>query len=49
MGDREAARLEKRYGDADRIRNQLLGMGILLKDSKDPATGKLTTTWEKAS
>jgi cysteinyl-tRNA synthetase len=46
IADRETARLEKRYGDADQIRNELLGMGFVLKDSKDPRTGEMITTWE---
>jgi hypothetical protein len=40
IADRQLARDEKRYSDADKIRNQLLGMGVVLKDSKDG------TTWE---
>jgi catechol 2,3-dioxygenase-like lactoylglutathione lyase family enzyme len=32
--------------EADRIRAELDGMGIALKDAKDPATGELVTTWE---
>lgn len=32
---REKARREKRYGDADAIRRELLGKGILLEDTKD--------------
>lgn len=37
---------EKKFGEADRIRDELLAEGIQLKDSKDPQTGERTTTWE---
>jgi cysteinyl-tRNA synthetase len=43
---RAAARKEKNFAEADRIRAELDAMGIALKDSKDPATGELKTTWE---
>ncbi|KQZ13030.1 cysteine--tRNA ligase [Mesorhizobium sp. Root554] len=45
-----ARRLEliaaKNWGEADRIRDELLAQGIQLKDGKDPATGERVTTWE---
>ncbi|MBN9058370.1 MAG: class I tRNA ligase family protein, partial [Rhizobiales bacterium] len=40
------ARRAKNFAEADRIRAELDGMGILLKDAKDPATGEIVTTWE---
>jgi cysteinyl-tRNA synthetase len=47
---RIAARLEarkaKNWSESDRIRDELAALGILLKDSKDPATGDIVTTWE---
>ena len=43
---RAAARKAKNYAEADRIRAELDAMGIALKDSKDPATGELVTTWD---
>jgi cysteinyl-tRNA synthetase len=43
---RNAARKAKDFKEADRIRNELAGMGIQLKDSKDPKTGQIVTTWE---
>ena len=43
---RAAARKGKDYAEADRIRAELDAMGIALKDSKDPETGELVTTWE---
>jgi cysteinyl-tRNA synthetase len=45
---RNAARAGKNFEEADRIRGELEAMGIVLKDAKDPKTGKLTTTWEVA-
>lgn len=44
--DRLAARAAKNWAESDRIRDELVAMGIQLKDTKDPATGELTTTWE---
>lgn len=43
---RAAARAAKDWGEADRIRAELDGMGVVLKDAKDPETGELVTTWE---
>jgi cysteinyl-tRNA synthetase len=46
LADRAAARARKDYDRADEIRKRLDAMGIALKDSKDPKTGGMTTTWE---
>ncbi len=43
---RLAARKAKDFAKGDRIRDELAGMGIALKDGKDPATGEPVTTWE---
>ncbi|MCL4767359.1 MAG: cysteine--tRNA ligase [Hyphomicrobiaceae bacterium] len=43
---RSDARKAKNFAKADRIRDELAAMGIRLKDSKDPATGEIVTTWE---
>ena len=43
---RNAARKSKNFKEADRIRDELAAMGVALKDSKDPMTGEITTTWE---
>ncbi len=43
---RVAARKAKNFAEADRIRSELDAMGIQLRDSKDPATGEVITTWE---
>ncbi|MCB1480117.1 MAG: cysteine--tRNA ligase, partial [Rhodobiaceae bacterium] len=43
---RLAARAEKNWAEADRIRDELAAKGIQLKDGKDPETGEPVTTWE---
>ena len=43
---RNAARKTKNFKEADRIRDELSGLGIQLKDAKDPATGEIETSWE---
>jgi cysteinyl-tRNA synthetase len=48
ISDRTAARARKDFRESDRIRDELAAMGVVLKDGKDPATGKPTTTWEIA-
>jgi len=45
---RNEARKAKNFAEADRIRDELSAMGIQLKDSRDPETGEITTTWEIA-
>jgi cysteinyl-tRNA synthetase len=43
---RLAARKAKDFRESDRLRDELLAMGIRVKDGKDPATGEPVTTWE---
>jgi cysteinyl-tRNA synthetase len=43
---RTAARKAKDFKEGDRIRDELAAMGVALRDSKDPKTGEITTTWE---
>ncbi|MEQ8306971.1 MAG: cysteine--tRNA ligase [Hoeflea sp.] len=43
-GDKES--MKQKFGEADRIRDELLAQGIQLKDGKDPETGERVTTWE---
>ncbi len=43
---RLAARKAKDFKESDRIRDELAKMGVALKDSKDPKTGEIVTTWE---
>jgi cysteinyl-tRNA synthetase len=46
INNRNAARKARNFKEADRIRDELTAIGIQLKDSKDPATGDIVTTWE---
>lgn len=43
---RQAARAAKNWAESDRIRDALAEMGIQLKDSKNPETGEIETTWQ---
>jgi cysteinyl-tRNA synthetase len=43
---RNAARKAKNFKEADRLRDELAKMRVAVKDSKDPNTGELVTTWE---
>jgi cysteinyl-tRNA synthetase len=45
--DRAAARARKDFKESDRIRDELVAMGVVLKDGKD-AEGKPVTSWEIA-
>jgi cysteinyl-tRNA synthetase len=45
---RLAARKAKNWAESDRIREELAGMGVTLKDAKDPKSGEIVTTWEVA-
>ena len=40
------ARRTKNFAESDRLRDELVVMGIQLKDGKDPVTGEPTTAWE---
>lgn len=46
VAERLEARRSKNFAESDRIRDELVAMGIEIKDSKDPATGELKTSWE---
>ena len=43
---RLAARKARNFKEADRVRDELVGLGIQLQDAKDQATGEIVTTWE---
>jgi cysteinyl-tRNA synthetase len=47
IANRNAARARKDFKESDRIRDELVAMGVVLKDGKD-ADGKPVTTWEIA-
>jgi cysteinyl-tRNA synthetase len=40
------ARKRKDFKESDRIRDELAGMGVALKDTKNKDTGEIETTWE---
>ena len=40
------ARMAKNWAESDRIRDELVAMGIQIQDVKDPVTGELKTEWE---
>jgi cysteinyl-tRNA synthetase len=43
---RVKARTTKDWAEADRIRDELVALNVVLKDAKDPASGEIVTTWE---
>jgi cysteinyl-tRNA synthetase len=47
IAERAAARARKDFKESDRIRDELVAMGVAIKDGKD-ANGKPVTTWEIA-
>jgi cysteinyl-tRNA synthetase len=47
IAERAAARARKDFKESDRIRDELVAMGVAIKDGKD-ADGKPVTTWEIA-
>jgi len=46
VAERLAFIADRNWGEADRIRDELLAQGVQLKDGKDAATGERVTTWE---
>ncbi len=43
---RLAARRNRDFKESDRIRDELAGLGVQLKDAKNTTTGEIETTWE---
>ena len=43
---RLAARRNRDFKESDRIRDELAGLGVQLKDAKNSTTGEIETTWE---
>ncbi|MEN5082300.1 cysteine--tRNA ligase [Bosea sp. TWI1241] len=46
VSERVAARKAKDFAASDRLRDELVALGIVLMDGKDPTTGELITTWD---
>jgi cysteinyl-tRNA synthetase len=46
VAQRLEARRRRDFKESDRIRDELAGLGVALKDAKNPSTGELETTWE---
>jgi cysteinyl-tRNA synthetase len=42
------ARKAKNWAEADRIRDELVAMRVVIQDAKNPQTGEIETTWEIA-
>ena len=43
---RNAARTAKDFAEADRLRDEIVALGVVIMDGKDPATGAFVTNWE---
>ncbi|MEI2387042.1 cysteine--tRNA ligase [Breoghania sp. JC706] len=48
IAQRIAARGAKNWAESDRIRDELVAMGLVLMDGKNPETGEMETKWELA-
>ena len=44
---RIAARHAKDFAESDRLRDEIVALGVMIMDAKDPVTGELSTRWEK--
>ncbi len=49
IAERLEARKTKNFKESDRLRDELIAMGVVIKDAKDPKTGDIVTTWELKS
>ncbi len=45
---RIAARNAKDFAESDRLRAEIVAMGVILMDAKDPDTGEFSSTWRPA-
>ncbi len=48
IAQRIAARNAKDFAESDRLRAEIVAMGVILMDAKDPATGAFSSTWRPA-
>ncbi|MBX9926082.1 MAG: cysteine--tRNA ligase [Hyphomicrobiaceae bacterium] len=46
VADRLQARRTRNFKESDRLRDELLSLGVVIKDGKDPDTGEPFTTWD---
>lgn len=42
---RIAARTAKDFAEADRLRAEIVALGVVLMDARDPVSGEWTSTW----
>ncbi len=45
---RIAARNARDFAESDRLRAEIVGLGVVLMDAKDPVTGEFWSTWRFA-
>ena len=45
---RIAARNAKDFAESDRLRAEIVALGVILMDAKDPATGEFSSSWRPA-
>lgn len=45
---RIAARNAKDFAESDRLRAEIVALGVVLMDAKDPVTGEFSSTWRFA-
>lgn len=46
---RIAARNAKDFAESDRLRAEIVALGVVLMDAKDPVTGAFSSTWRPMS
>ena len=45
IAQRIAARNAKDFAESDRLRAEIVALGVILMDAKDPSTGAFSSTW----